>query len=244
MLEHLASPNLKQGHDTMSKAETKATTPGAAVRRELIDLDAHADGELIELCREFVENEAEFNRLCDLEADGQDVRALIRGRVDRCHELRALIAGLAGRTPEGLKAKAQVALIEFGTDGEWPSDNSEYIAWSLARDVVGDDRMSARKSPNPDAELIQICAEHVANHVAYNSDDSVLDADKNPLWPPYLATHRAIDNAEPQTMAGLVAKAKAALVEATHPDGTVAPEDCLGWAWDLADDLIRLGGGL
>jgi hypothetical protein len=34
----------------MSEAILRTTTPGADVRRELIDLDAHPDGDLLRLC--------------------------------------------------------------------------------------------------------------------------------------------------------------------------------------------------
>jgi hypothetical protein len=106
-----------------------ATGAGTAQAEQL-------DGELLTLCREFEANDVEFDRLCDDEADGHDVHQQIRASVDRCHEMRGLISDIPARTPEGLRAKAQVALIEFGVDDD-AVDNSKWIARSLARDVLG-----------------------------------------------------------------------------------------------------------
>jgi hypothetical protein len=71
---------------------------------------------------------------------------------------------------------------------------------------------------------------------------SDLEADDNPLWHAYERTREAIIDAEPQTVAGMVAKARAAKVEALQPDGQEVPADCVAatWAWDIVNDLIRL----
>ena len=55
-----------------------------------------------------------------------------------------------------------------------------------------------------------------------------------------MQTNDAIRDAEPQTLAGLAAKARATKAEATHQDGEVVPEDEVQWAFDLVEDLIRL----
>jgi hypothetical protein len=65
--------------------------------------------------------------------------AQIRALVSRRWELRELITYTPARTPEGLIAKAKVALWELG-DGEpeeGPSSGSGMVAWSLARDIAG-----------------------------------------------------------------------------------------------------------
>ena len=61
-----------------------------------------------------------------------------REGVARIHELRGLIAELTAQTPEGIRAKARAALIDFSPGDEWPQDNSDWIAWSLAQDIVGE----------------------------------------------------------------------------------------------------------
>ena len=93
-----------------------------------------------------------------------------------------------------------------------------------------------------DAELIRICAEHIVNRDAYNNNPTcgALPYEEDPLWLAYERTLIAVSEAEPKTLAGLAAKARATKAEATHPDGTEAPEDEIDWAWDLVNDLIRL----
>ncbi|HVE22832.1 MAG TPA: hypothetical protein VNC39_12730 [Acidocella sp.] len=97
----------------------------------------------------------------------------------------------------------------------------------------------------PDAALIALCAEHIANFHAYNdqaSPDSKFE--KDPLWHAYERTRDAICDAEPQTFAGMLAKARAAKVEATDLDGVVRPDGySAAWAWDLLNDLIRINEG-
>lgn len=96
---------------------------------------------------------------------------------------------------------------------------------------------------SPDAELIRLCAEHIANFHAYSNDPSDLEADKNPLWHAYERTRDAIADAKPKTIAGMLAKARAAKVEAFQPDGERRPEGQAAiWAWDLVNDLIRING--
>jgi hypothetical protein len=103
-----------------------------------------------------------------------------------------------------------------------------------------------RSEPPPDAELIRLCAEHPARIAAANDHGSGLD--DCPLWLAYERSRDAICNAKPQTMAGMIAKAKAAKAEATdfngeemiHGSGTMGET----WAWDLVNDLLRLEGTL
>ena len=74
--------------------------------------------------------ERDLHPLAQRETDG----------VERIHELRELIADLPARTPEGLRAKAKVALVDMSEDGSGtlePVDHQQWIGWSLARDVLG-----------------------------------------------------------------------------------------------------------
>jgi hypothetical protein len=144
----------------MSEANRRNTTP--TTRRDLAaggfamlvlaaaaagtDKAQELDGELLGLCAEFKAQEDELNRIGDVLADmpwpGRDAHPLAqkeRDGVARIHELRGLISDLPARTPEGIRAKAQAALIEFSPEDEWPVDNSYWIVWSLARDVLGKD---------------------------------------------------------------------------------------------------------
>ncbi|MDJ0391358.1 hypothetical protein QMO56_24940 [Roseomonas sp. E05] len=96
----------------------------------------------------------------------------------------------------------------------------------------------------PDAELIRLCAEHIANIEAYNVDVGDLDPEDDPLWHAYERTREAISEAQPRTIEGMLAKAQAAKAEARRPDGSEKPTDgpAAEWAWDLMHDLIRMAG--
>ena len=95
----------------------------------------------------------------------------------------------------------------------------------------------------PDAELIRLCAEHPAHIHAVNHGPE--DEEGGPIWDAYEHSAETIHNAKPLTMAGLIAKAKAARAEALKQDGSESPENTLAanWAWDLVNDLLRLEGG-
>ncbi len=96
----------------------------------------------------------------------------------------------------------------------------------------------------PDADLVRICGEHIANRAAYNEHGGRLELECDPLWLAYERTRDAISDAKPQTMAGMLAKARAAIAEARRLDGTEEPEGtpAATWAFDLANDLLRLHG--
>lgn len=80
-----------------------------------------------------------------------------------------------------------------------------------------------------DQAIVALCNQHLLNAKAFNS--CPLDSDESPYWDAYANSLRAIGEAKPMTMAGLAAKAKLAKAESDDE-----------WAWDLVDDLIRLGG--
>ena len=113
-------------------------------------------------------------------------------------------------------------------------------AGGLAVLIMGMSAVAASAETNPDADLIRTCAEHIANRDAYNARAGEVLTEQDPRWHAYARTLDAISDARPQTLAGLVAKAKATKAEATRPDGAVEPEDAADWAWDLVEDLIRL----
>jgi hypothetical protein len=107
---------------------------------------------------------------------------------------------------------------------------------------------AAAEAPNshPDAELIRICAEHPINMQNYNDLGDMRD-DNDALWAAYERTRNAISAAEPQTMEGILAKARAAKAEAVDGDGD--GEESWGgsmgepWAFDIVNDLLRVVGG-
>ena len=97
--------------------------------------------------------------------------------------------------------------------------------------------------PGPDAELIALCVRHPALIAAVNA--SPLDFDACPAWQAYEVSRDAIHDAQPQTLAGMRAKALAAKAEARRPDRTEDPDGTAAafWSWDLVNDLLRLTGG-
>lgn len=96
---------------------------------------------------------------------------------------------------------------------------------------------------DPDAELIRICEAH-PEKIRAAEEDSTYEEDC-PLWLAYERSRDAIHAAVPMTLAGIIAKARAAKVEAANPEGgTESPSGTPGetWAWDLVNDLLRLEG--
>jgi hypothetical protein len=67
-----------------------------------------------------------------------------------------------------------------------------------------------------------------------------------PRWLDYERSRDAIHAVVPVTLAGMVAKARAAKIEARNVNGTENPEGSPAetWAWDLVNDLLRLEGTL
>ena len=99
---------------------------------------------------------------------------------------------------------------------------------------------------SPDAELIQLCAAHSAITRACDESDpeSTLKPEDDPLFQAYGRTCEQIRVARLKTLAGIVAKAKAVIVE----DPEIAdPEHCShgpaeSWSFDVVNDLVRLFG--
>jgi hypothetical protein len=96
-----------------------------------------------------------------------------------------------------------------------------------------------------DDALISACADYRARmDEVNNGPEETLDG-YGPIWQQYAACRDTISNALPVTIAGLVAKARAAKIEARRQDGSERPENTMAaaWSWDLVNDLIRLFGG-
>ena len=104
------------------------------------------DAELLALTREFdetipavipLEDERDALSLHDPRVDVLDTQ--VKALVSRRWELREAITDTPARTPEGLIAKAKVALWELsdGDPEEGPTYGNSTVAWSLARDIAG-----------------------------------------------------------------------------------------------------------
>ena len=116
-----------------------AAAAGSAKAQEL-------DGELFALTREFDETIPTVIRLEDerdaLPRNHPDVNVLdaqVKALVSRRWELREAISDTPAVTPEGLIAKAKVALWELsdGDPTEGPTYGNSTVAWSLALDIAG-----------------------------------------------------------------------------------------------------------
>ncbi len=106
---------------------------------------------------------------------------------------------------------------------------------------IGVPAAAAPATAHPDADLIRICAEHIANWEAYNAGpDCGGDCEDDPLWLAYERTRNAISNATPRTLDGLKAKAFVAKTEAIQPNGREYTDSGpqAVWAWDLVNDLV------
>ena len=151
------------------------------------------------------------------------------------------------RTVTGLSALARAALHTDPPDDRdiWEGDTSLRLAHTILRTLAADQGIGALGTGevNPDAELIQICAGHAARIAAVNHGPD--EEDDGPLWQAYQRSRDAIHAAVPVTMAGMVAKARAAKAEARNADGSESPSCCPAetWAWDLVNDLLRLNEG-
>ena len=126
-----------------------------------------------------------------------------------------------------------------------PAVLAQESAPSLAVSPAGSAQPLPALATNPDAELITACAAHVENMNAVNSGGCATDDDDDPCWQAYERTRNLISDAEPLTLAGMLAKARASVAEAqqVHADGML--DDAHGtmgepWSWQLLKDLLRL----
>lgn len=99
---------------------------------------------------------------------------------------------------------------------------------------------AAKASTNPDADLFQLYTDHARNHAAVNAMDAPdWEDEQNPLWLTYTASYKATRDSKPQTMAGVLAKARLAELEDCVPG---ADEDSRDWAGIVVRDLLALAG--
>ncbi len=98
---------------------------------------------------------------------------------------------------------------------------------------------AVQAAPNPDAELIAVATEHVANVRAYNTDGGYLECEVDPLWHAYRRTMDALDNMRPQTLAGMASKIKAAEADA---DCEFTDTHAGRWAWDVMQAVLAMAG--
>ena len=100
-----------------------------------------------------------------------------------------------------------------------------------------------------DAELIRLCAEQYTNIAAINADAADIE-DDNPQWLALKAAEAAIDGLPPQTIAGVVAKARLAkLIALEEGEAEVGDEenwdgtDAGSLARKVVNDLVRIADG-
>ena len=98
---------------------------------------------------------------------------------------------------------------------------------------------------HPDADMIRTCQSLAGALSAYEACEGADEADAGDAYE-RLAT--AIDEVRPQTLDGMVAKAKAAIEHASQTPGLDVTRGerssvAEGWAWDLMHDLLRLHSG-
>lgn len=204
-----------------------------------------ADAALIGLCAEF--RRARATR----DAVPSNLQDAYNGALAECWRISNQIESMPAHTEAGRAAKAGAALavIEdcIGLDDDAASIR---FAVTTLRDVAGIQAPTLAGTAHPDAELIRVCEQHVANLEAYLASDEGdrlfedrLDAHSGPLCQAYHQTIDFISDAKPKTLAGILAKARVAKREAWGgPDGeesfggTVAEN----WAPDIVNDLLRL----
>ncbi len=113
---------------------------GAAVAASAVP---NLDAELIALCAVIVDGHAEMDRYT-VQYDCNDpphIEARIRVLVDEGHCLSQQVADMPAATMDGIKAKARAMQCYQGetSDGDllW-SNHDELLAWSIARDLLGE----------------------------------------------------------------------------------------------------------
>lgn len=104
--------------------------------------------------------------------------------------------------------------------------------------------VTSRAAANPDADLVALCAQHIANQIAYNASAFEEDTpEDDALWEEYSRTRDLVSAAVPKTLEGVLAKARAAKADAADINGDDTQGAMGGmWAWDIVNDLVRIGG--
>lgn len=98
----------------------------------------------------------------------------------------------------------------------------------------------AASASHPDAVLIRACEAHPMNLEASNGCKCANhDSDDCLAWLAYSHTRDIITEAEPETMDGLLVKARASRIEADPKTGGGMDTE---WDPQIVDDLLRLFG--
>ncbi len=150
------------------------------------------------------------------------------------------IKAMPATTIEGLKAKA----CAFDVNSFGGEDDDPALGWSIAKDLltVGTGPAPAE---NPDAKLIAACAAYPAAVDAVNYGKAL--EEDGPEWRESDRLTEVINNWVPDTLAGMVAKARAIKKEACQRPEICPYEDFDSsnagkWAMDVIDGLLALYG--
>lgn len=205
----------------------------------------HNDAALLAACRHYHEARAAFNAGLVMEED------TMTRLVAEMEDALAALEDMEPRTFRGLQAKAFAALTamtaEFKSQpaDEWrmQAQTDELVTASVLSQIAKFPPLDHEADTGADAELIAACTKHIANADAYNaSDEPDFDDRPKPLLAAYRATGQAISHAKPVTLAGIVAKARAAKHDAGGaPSGREVWDD--RWTASIVDDLLRVCGG-
>jgi hypothetical protein len=115
----------------LSRRNVMTVTSMLAARAVPIAAAIVADQYLMCLCEEWMETEAIFDREDDVPRDELGVA------MERRRQIRDTLRNLPAETDQGRRAEARVLLTElavYGSSG--PSEPSQYVAWSLAQDIL------------------------------------------------------------------------------------------------------------
>jgi hypothetical protein len=222
---------------------------------------AHPDAVVLATCEQFMAIERSLiaaydDRDAAIEAIPKAERIAYEHAVDALldpiREKRAVIIfalhDLRATTLEGVIAKAGAfALWDSGemqrSAGE--GDNDSMMNWGVFRDLLAlkvEQDAPRKQAADPDADLIELCERHRIDRDAVNADEGDMD-DDDPVWRAYVRTRDAISDARPQTMVGVLAKARAAKASARMPNGSESVDGMAHeWAWEVVGDLVRLHG--
>jgi hypothetical protein len=101
--------------------------------------------------------------------------------------------------------------------------------------------MTGARRACPDAKLIELVTAHAANLAAFNGHDGRDEAEHERLGQAYDRTRDALDDAKPQTLAGIIALAKAAMAERGRPPPGDEHFEAT-WAFTALGRLLRICG--
>jgi hypothetical protein len=203
-----------------------------------------ADAELLAVCAQFEALEHRMRAignnpgsLTDQEAEAQ-VRALDTGLnplLDRLGELKAA-------TASGIHARAHLLAVH-NPNNDYSFDYPDSVAGRLLRYLRRDAMALPLVADSVDADLIRLCDQHIVDMDTFNQHKGATRAHEK-LGRAYDRSLDAISQATPRTIAGIVAKARAAKHQATGPngDGETGGSIAEQWALQIVNDLVRVGG--